>query len=574
MLLAALIISEAKCESKLTPLTPLCLITVDSMKAFDVVSHIIVLDKLYETGVHPKIWTIVKNLYNGMTSKVRWAGGISDNLKILQGVRQGGILSPLLYKIYNNNLLMELQMSRLGFRIGNIFMGCPTCADDIALLSTDTNELQCMLSTLHRQSLQDRVTIHPTKTKAVVFSRSNSIKSSLSWKLGDSDISPTNQAVHLGILRSELKENVSNIEDRISISRRTMYALLNTGLHGSNGINPIVSYKIYQFYVIPKLLYGLEVLPLNNSQLDILKRFHISNLRRFQSLPTRTATCKVYLILGALPIDAEIHKRHLSLLHNILTCNNTTIRNLLLRHRAVNGDNCDSFFGRIQEILEFYKLPDIDSLLLEQPSKLAFKYQCKCAIQKTWTNLLKAEIDNKSTLKYINANVLAIGTSHTLWKSLRSMVSEVKMGITKARMLTGTFMTQATRYKFKIENVDHICQLCAIYSEDIKHILLECPALHSVRQLYYSRLKVEVIRLIGEKKWLELFGNQESILLLIFDCSNFSENFNTEQITVITKISTELCHQLYIKRLKLLEGLRKHPRLPEGQDHLICSISK
>ncbi|CAG2253468.1 unnamed protein product [Mytilus edulis] len=419
MLLAALIISEAKCESKLTPLTPLCLITVDSMKAFDVVSHIIVLDKLYETGVHPKIWTIVKDLYNGMTSKVRWAGGISDNFKILQGVRQGGILSPLLYKIYNNNLLMELQMARLGFRIGNIYMGCPTCADDIALLSRDTNELQCMLSTLHRHSLQDRVTIHPTKTKAVVFSKTKSIKSSLSWKLGDSDISPTNQAVHLGILR-------------------------------------------------------------------------------------------------------------------------------------------------IQEILELYELPDIDSLLLEQPSKLAFKYQCKCAIQKTWTNLLKAEMDNKSTLKYINVNVLSIGTPHTLWKSLRSMVSEVKMGITKARMLTGTFMTQATRYKFKIENADHICQLCAIYSEDIKHILLECPALHSVRQLYYSRLKLEVIHVIGEKKWLELFGNHESILLLILDCSNFSGNFNTEQITVITKISTELCHQLYIKRLKLLEGLKITSTINKG----------
>ncbi|VDI74568.1 Hypothetical predicted protein [Mytilus galloprovincialis] len=169
-------------------------------------------------------------------------------------------------------------------------------------------------------------------------------------------------------------------------------------------------------------------------------------------------------------------------------------------------------------------------------------WQCKCAIQKTWTNLLKAEMDNKSTLKYINVNVLSIGTPHTLWKSLRSMVSEVKMGITKARMLTGTFMTQATRYKFKIENADHICQLCAIYSEDIKHILLECPALHSVRKLYYSRLKLEVIHVIGEKKWLELFGNHESILLLILDCSNFSGNFNTEQITVITKISTELCH--------------------------------
>ncbi|CAC5401946.1 unnamed protein product [Mytilus coruscus] len=58
---------------------------IDNMKVFDVVSHIIVLDKLYETGVHPKIWTLIKDLYNGMTSTVRWTGGISDDFEILQG---------------------------------------------------------------------------------------------------------------------------------------------------------------------------------------------------------------------------------------------------------------------------------------------------------------------------------------------------------------------------------------------------------------------------------------------------------------------------------------------------------
>ncbi|VDI42850.1 Hypothetical predicted protein [Mytilus galloprovincialis] len=351
MILAALIVSEAKCESKLTPLIPLCLITVDSMKAFDVVSHVIVLDKLYEIGVHPKIWTIVRDLYDGMTSKVRWAGAISPKFNILQGVRQGGILSPLLYKIYNNNLLMELQETRLGFRMGNVYLGCPTCADDIALLSSNPNELQCMLSTLHRHAVQDRVSIHPKKTKAVVFSKSNSIKSTLSWKLGDSDISPSNQTVHLGILRSELKENNLNLEDRISLARRTMYALISTGLHGSNGINPIVAYKIYQSYILPKLLFGLEVLPLNKSQIDILRKFHISNLRRFQSLPTRTATEIVYLLLGALPVEAELHKRHLSLLYNIISCNNSTLKNLMMRQLAVNGENQESFFGRIQDIL-------------------------------------------------------------------------------------------------------------------------------------------------------------------------------------------------------------------------------
>jgi hypothetical protein len=71
MLLAVLLISESWAESKLQTAKPLFLITVDSQKAFDVFSPIIMLDKLYETGLHPALWTIVKDFYQGLTSKVK-----------------------------------------------------------------------------------------------------------------------------------------------------------------------------------------------------------------------------------------------------------------------------------------------------------------------------------------------------------------------------------------------------------------------------------------------------------------------------------------------------------------------
>ena len=45
MLLSALLISESKAEYKLLTADPLFLITVDSQKTFDVVNHIIMLDK-------------------------------------------------------------------------------------------------------------------------------------------------------------------------------------------------------------------------------------------------------------------------------------------------------------------------------------------------------------------------------------------------------------------------------------------------------------------------------------------------------------------------------------------------
>ena len=71
---------------------------------------------------------------------------------------------------------------------------------------------------------------------------------------------------HLGLIRSEKNENKLNINKRISLARRTLYSLIKSGLHGCNGLNSNISHKIYQVYVLPRLLYGLEVLPFNKKQ--------------------------------------------------------------------------------------------------------------------------------------------------------------------------------------------------------------------------------------------------------------------------------------------------------------------
>ena len=97
----------------------------------------------------------------------------------------------------------------------------------------------------------------------------------LKWFLGENPIRLSERAIHLGITRAEKGESVFNVNDRISLARRTSYSLMNTGLHGTNGLSPEASYVIYRAYVLPRLLYGLEVLSLTQGQLDLLSRYHI-----------------------------------------------------------------------------------------------------------------------------------------------------------------------------------------------------------------------------------------------------------------------------------------------------------
>ena len=305
---------------------------------------------------------------------------------------------------------------------------------------------------------------------------------------------------HLGILRSETNENVINIEDRLKLARRTLYALINTGVHDSNGLNPSVSFKIYQCYVLPRLLFGLEALPITNSQVGMLSKFHEETLKRFQSLPLRTATCAVYLLIGALPIES-----------------NETITELTKRQIAINLDNPLSYYHRVQDILDLYQLPSLRNLQQGIPSKEQWKFTVKQAFNTYWSEKLKTESNEKSTLSFLNKDILKIGQTHPIWSTLESTVSDVRKGITKGRMLTGTYLVQTSKHKFSRSTISAACKCCGLNDEDFRHMLLECPA-----------------------------------LLNHYLTSSYTEILGKSVQIEIQRISTEMCHRLHLTRLNKL----------------------
>ena len=86
-------------------------------------------------------------------SVIRSVFEYSDSFGVSNGVKQGGVLSPILFCIYIDNLLiMSLKNNDIGWHVGSHFCGAFGYADDIMLLSPSVSGLQNMLdccSVLH-----------------------------------------------------------------------------------------------------------------------------------------------------------------------------------------------------------------------------------------------------------------------------------------------------------------------------------------------------------------------------------------------------------------------------------------
>lgn len=88
-------------------------------------------------------------------------------------------------------------------------------------------------------------------------------------KLGKNNIQQQTETKHLGIIRND--KNKVNIEDRLNIGRKTIYATLGPGFHARKGMTPAVALKIWKTYALPRCLYGIEVTNYMYTKTDIQK---------------------------------------------------------------------------------------------------------------------------------------------------------------------------------------------------------------------------------------------------------------------------------------------------------------
>ena len=70
--------------------------------------------KLIECNVDPASLIAFTELYRNVNSFVKYKGLTSETFPIQQGTRQGNKSSPLLYLLYINGLIKELEASKLG----------------------------------------------------------------------------------------------------------------------------------------------------------------------------------------------------------------------------------------------------------------------------------------------------------------------------------------------------------------------------------------------------------------------------------------------------------------------------
>ncbi len=136
-------------------------------------------------------------MYTNQKLRVRWGNEMSSQFGVPNGVKQGGVLSPLLFAAYIDGLLIRLEETGVGFHMGIRFFGTLAFADFLNLLASTLSWLKILTDLCEKYAKKFNIKFNGSKGRLLLFKGRNCKISTRGVTVNDVSLTVSEIAVHL-----------------------------------------------------------------------------------------------------------------------------------------------------------------------------------------------------------------------------------------------------------------------------------------------------------------------------------------------------------------------------------------
>ena len=141
---------------------------LDASKAFDRVHWGRLFKILIERKVPFLFIRLLLDSYLRQLTCVAWGLSKSRYVSLSNGVKQGGVLSSIIYTLHIDKLLIRLKHAHIGCHMNNIFTGALSYADDITLICPSICGINNMIRLIYVVNMPRNMILHLTSPKLCV----------------------------------------------------------------------------------------------------------------------------------------------------------------------------------------------------------------------------------------------------------------------------------------------------------------------------------------------------------------------------------------------------------------------
>jgi hypothetical protein len=292
---------------------------IDYSKAYDRCERTTMEAIMIKRGIKGRLLQAILSTYKDCSLKIKIQGTISKEFTIPEGLKQGSVLSPRLFILYIDQLLIELEDSNTGMEYIDPLTGRndkqPGAAfmDDLLLSPKDTKELTTQMEILRRFTVNYGCVIN--MEKGITILQRGLKKETESWMERNPKFNSkiakhtTYLGVELTLWASPYRWN-KHVESRCAKARGTAWALKRKGVNNKDlGIKTAL--KLYESHIIPIMLYGTEVTELTEKNYETIDKCQKTILGTIIGFRWCTPTRWTLTESGSLPAKIRVDIRKL-----------------------------------------------------------------------------------------------------------------------------------------------------------------------------------------------------------------------------------------------------------------------
>lgn len=309
--------------------SPLYINFIDFQKAFDSLHRDTLWSILRSYGVPDKLIALIKLFYHHFECSVVVDGNLSEWFPVESGVRQGCIISPILFLVAIDWIMRKttsdkprgIQWTLLSHLESLDF------ADDLAVLSTTHRHLQEKTNRLSCFAKQTGLNISTTKTKTL-FINANSTEPIL---VDGEPLEKVDEFTYLGSIVSTNEATHKDINSRLG-KAQCAFAVLRS-IWRSKQLRLKTKIRIYNSNVKSVLLYGSECWRVIQSDMKRLDAFNNRCLRRICGIywPTVISNKDLFKVTKTRCLTDDIKCRRMRWLGHVLRMEPKRIAKVALR---------------------------------------------------------------------------------------------------------------------------------------------------------------------------------------------------------------------------------------------------
>ena len=459
---------------------------IDFSKAFDHINRSMLWEKLSTLGLQGNILNCLIALYENVKCCVRINGSLTDWFPVDIGVKQGCILSPILFAMYINDLTLAIKALDKGVSIDQEKISILLYADDIVLISDTEEELQEMLNLVHSWCQQWKLDINADKTKIVHFRNPAVPLTSYRFCCGPHPLEVTKEYKYLGLVLTEWLDFNVTVKHLALHANRALGAII-AKCKVLGGFPYKCFTKLFESLVLPILMYATAVWG---------SRSHSCINAVFNR------ACRFYLGVGKYTPNAAIqgdmgwktpwqHQWSCIFKNWQRLCsmpdNRLCKRVFLWADQSRNVKNYAYTVRKFFDSLHLSHLANTD-IVLSRNDIMCLDQAVAMADEEKWLQLINKPEGNKLRTYCLLKNTFEteLYVQSIMSRQHRSAFAKFRCGVAPLALETGRYTNTPADSRF--------CTLCnsgAIESE--AHVLLHCDLYKDIRSELFASISQQVV---------------------------------------------------------------------------------